>query len=87
MRGSFFLPWCIILVEKPVPSEKSEQTENDECEGVRCSRGRCVLLKQMCDGVKNCEDGNDESDDSCRIKRDVCEHDPYHRGCGKVFLC
>ncbi|XP_075971716.1 serine protease nudel [Anticarsia gemmatalis] len=51
------------------------------CEGIRCGRGRCVSLYQMCDSVKDCEDGNDESENACYKKNAICSDDPYHRGC------
>ncbi|CAB3237996.1 unnamed protein product [Arctia plantaginis] len=52
----------------------------DDCEGIRCGRGRCVPLVQICDGVKDCEDSNDESEIACEQKNDKCK-DPYHSGC------
>lgn len=64
-----------------IESASLELTDNDVCEGVRCSRGRCISLKQLCDGVMTCEDGNDETEESCKIKRDICEHDPFLGGC------
>lgn len=55
----------------------------DSCEGLRCGRGVCLPLKNLCDGVNQCEDGEDEDKKSCEIKHAVCKENPYYRGCGK----
>lgn len=73
----------IIFVGKTIRNDSRELTDNDNCEGVRCSRGRCVHLREVCDGVTQCEDGKDEFDESCSFKKDTCDIDPYHTGCGK----
>lgn len=39
----------------------------------------------MCDGVRDCADGNDESQAACEKKQLICSKDPYHGGCGKYF--
>lgn len=57
---------------------------DDKCEGIRCGRGRCIPLIHMCDGVRECEDGNDESESACDKKHTMCSIDPYHKGCGKL---
>lgn len=58
----------------------------DDCEGIRCGRGRCIDLAHVCDGVRDCEDSNDESEIACEKKKDMCK-DPYHSGCGKLYFC
>lgn len=55
----------------------------DECSGVRCIRGKCVSMNQVCNGVRDCEDGKDEAEEACERKHTICDKDPYHRGCGK----
>ncbi|CAH0605816.1 unnamed protein product [Chrysodeixis includens] len=59
----------------------SSLDDTDNCEGIRCSRGRCVPILHVCDGVKHCEDGKDESEDACYKKYNMCDNDPYHKGC------
>ncbi|XP_038220089.1 serine protease nudel [Zerene cesonia] len=56
--------------------------ELEDCDGTRCERGRCVKMQYVCDGVQHCEDGSDESQESCQNKYDICSKDPLHRGCG-----
>lgn len=68
--------------KKKLPS-LIETEFGDDCEGTRCGRGRCVGLMQVCNGIRDCEDGNDESEQACEKKNTMCEKDPYHRGCGK----
>ncbi|CAH2232285.1 jg25452 [Pararge aegeria aegeria] len=53
----------------------------DECQGTRCQRGMCIELRNVCDGVTDCEDAADESKDACRKKNDLCALDPLNRGC------
>lgn len=55
----------------------------ENCEGIRCSRGRCIPILQVCDGVKHCEDAKDESEEACYKKYKMCDREPYHKGCGK----
>ncbi|XP_030025581.2 serine protease nudel [Manduca sexta] len=62
-------------------SESSKQLEYGTCEGQRCSRGRCIGLHEVCDGVRHCEDGNDESAEACNKKRNICKKDPFAKGC------
>lgn len=59
-----------------------EQVDVDTCEGTRCGRGSCIGLERICDGVRQCEDGNDESEESCHKKEHICNGDPFHSGCG-----
>ncbi|KAM3967355.1 serine protease nudel [Aphomia sociella] len=61
--------------------ESNKQILDKACDGVRCSRGRCVKMVQVCDGVKDCEDGQDESVHACGNKTQICEKDPHQRGC------
>ncbi|XP_072940091.1 serine protease ndl [Epargyreus clarus] len=63
---------------------QANDTENYlfyNCEGIRCSRGRCVKMTQLCDGITDCEDGVDESTVACDKKNLVCSEDPYDHGC------
>ncbi|XP_048007438.1 serine protease nudel [Leguminivora glycinivorella] len=53
----------------------------EDCHGHRCSRGQCIDLKQVCDGVKDCADAADESVSACERKQRVCRNDPYLGGC------
>ncbi|KAI5644482.1 trypsin domain-containing protein [Phthorimaea operculella] len=62
-------------------SESNEVTSALNCEGVRCGRGKCIKLAQVCDGVPECEDQNDENEDACQMKNNICTKHPYHRGC------
>ncbi|XP_022825426.1 serine protease nudel isoform X1 [Spodoptera litura] len=66
--------------KKTLPS-LIEKEFGDDCEGMRCGRGRCVGLLEVCNGVRDCEDGNDESEQACEKKHTMCDNDPYHRGC------
>nr|XP_021187246.2 serine protease nudel [Helicoverpa armigera] len=66
--------------KKTLPS-LTDKEHSDICEGIRCGRGRCIPSLQVCDGVRDCEDGNDESEDACKMKHTMCDKDPYHRGC------
>ncbi|XP_032513112.2 serine protease nudel [Danaus plexippus] len=65
--------------DKPLPLSDGHLFTN--CEGVRCQRGHCVGLQDVCNGVTNCEDSSDESKESCRKKHDVCTQNPFYRGC------
>ncbi|XP_060801901.1 serine protease nudel [Amyelois transitella] len=66
--------------EKKVIIEHHEES-TVACDGVRCGRGRCINLLQVCNGVHDCEDGNDESVGACEKKTEMCEKDPHQRGC------
>ncbi|XP_063377037.1 serine protease nudel isoform X1 [Cydia fagiglandana] len=57
------------------------ETNTEECHGQRCSRGQCIDLKQVCDGVKDCADAADESAVACERKQRICRNDPYLGGC------
>lgn len=57
----------------------------DKCDGVRCGRGKCISLRQVCNGVKNCEDGRDESEGACETKHVFCKKDPHDKNCGKRY--
>lgn len=72
-----------ILGESNITS--AEVGIEDYCDGQRCSRGRCVPFGSMCDGVKDCEDGNDESETVCEKKHNICSKDPYQKGCGNYI--
>ncbi|XP_050664597.1 serine protease nudel [Leptidea sinapis] len=61
--------------------ESNSLANTDDCEGIRCPRGTCIKMKHVCDGVSNCEDGNDESHEACQKKYDICSKDPLFRGC------
>ncbi|CAG9133134.1 unnamed protein product [Plutella xylostella] len=62
-------------------STSTEQVTTDACDGIRCRRGKCIKFSRLCDDVRDCEDGYDESDTACMKKQTVCEEDPHHRGC------
>lgn len=64
-------------------SETKKQNTTDKCLGVRCGRGKCIDLRQVCNGVRNCEDGNDESEVACEMKHEFCAKDPHDKYCGK----
>ncbi|XP_045493771.1 serine protease nudel isoform X2 [Colias croceus] len=59
----------------------NDQDLVEDCGGTRCERGRCVKMHYVCDGIQHCEDGSDESHESCQKKYDICSKDPLHRGC------
>lgn len=63
-------------------SESTDNAFHDVCHGLRCGRGKCVPLRDMCDGVRHCEDGHDESEGACKNKQLVCLIDPFQYGCG-----
>lgn len=44
------------------------QKENVKCEGHRCPLGKCVPDERVCDRVRDCHDGSDETDEVCRAK-------------------
>ncbi|CAH2105761.1 unnamed protein product [Euphydryas editha] len=67
--------------QKDSSSNSVEKNEFDDCEGVRCKRGKCVKLRNVCDGVTQCEDGADESKEACKKKSDICIRDPHYHGC------
>ena len=64
-------------------TETTDKVHEDDCAGVRCARGRCIPLLQVCNGVRDCEDGKDEAEEACEKKHIMCDKDPYHKGCGK----
>ncbi|KAJ8733246.1 hypothetical protein PYW08_001544 [Mythimna loreyi] len=66
--------------KKTLPS-LIDKDYDDDCTGVRCGRGRCVPLLRVCDGVRDCEDGNDEAEAACDKKHKICDSKPYHKGC------
>ncbi|CAH0702950.1 unnamed protein product [Spodoptera exigua] len=66
--------------KKTLPSQIDKEF-GEHCEGMRCGRGRCVGLLQVCNGVRDCEDGNDESEQACEKKHTMCDKDPYYKGC------
>ncbi|XP_045490319.1 serine protease nudel isoform X3 [Pieris rapae] len=66
---------------KDRPTMPINELEEGECDGSRCERGRCVSMSQVCDGVRHCEDGIDETPESCKRKHIICSKDPLHRGC------
>lgn len=43
-------------------------------------------LKHLCDGVRDCENGSDESETSCEKKSQICSKVTFNKGCGKYFL-
>ncbi|KAL4707926.1 hypothetical protein ACJJTC_013717 [Scirpophaga incertulas] len=53
----------------------------DKCDGVRCGRGKCVNMRNVCNGVRDCEDGNDESENACVKKNLICTDDPHNKYC------
>ncbi|VVD01862.1 unnamed protein product, partial [Leptidea sinapis] len=71
--------WAGII--KKTLLESNSLANTDDCEGIRCPRGTCIKMKHVCDGVSNCEDGNDESHEACQKKYDICSKDPLFRGC------
>lgn len=58
----------------------------ENCSGVRCQRGRCIELYNTCNGILDCEDGSDETKEMCTKKNNICNRDPFYRGCGKLFF-
>lgn len=45
-----------------------------------------MKVPQLCDGVKDCEDGVDEQEESCQIKKEKCLKRPYSQACGKILI-
>jgi len=39
------------------------------CDSVRCNLGQCIPWNRVCDGVMNCRNGEDETDEMCENKR------------------
>ncbi|XP_059046036.1 serine protease nudel [Achroia grisella] len=62
--------------------ESNKHLVHETCDGVRCSRGRCIKMLHVCNGVKDCEDGYDETEQACGNKTQICQNDPHHKGCG-----
>ncbi|KPJ19500.1 Serine protease nudel [Papilio machaon] len=54
---------------------------SEDCNGQRCGRGKCINLRNICDGIRHCEDGKDESYEACYKKKQTCTLDPLHNGC------
>ncbi|MBN3321672.1 ST14 protein, partial [Atractosteus spatula] len=48
-RRGFFILYRVFSQDSPCPKQ------------FQCSNGRCVPLKKLCDGVKDCADGSDEA--------------------------
>lgn len=44
------------------------------CAGIRCSLGECVEERRICDGIRDCKDGSDESEEQCHHKKNNCNH-------------
>ncbi|CAG9795280.1 unnamed protein product [Diatraea saccharalis] len=54
---------------------------SDKCEGIRCGRGKCVDIRSLCNGIRECEDGNDESQQACEKRQNICKRNPPGKGC------
>ncbi|XP_031786377.1 serine protease nudel-like isoform X3 [Nasonia vitripennis] len=66
--------------------EKVEQFDEPKCEGIRCSMGKCIPWEQVCDGVRECRDGADESPEHCQKMKERCESDVLECKCSKSEL-
>lgn len=49
-----------------------ERYEPPVCKSLRCSLGKCLDQKQICDGKKDCHNNYDESVEICKIHKQEC---------------
>lgn len=68
------------------------ETEVSRCEGkinppicrtLRCGLGNCLDQKQICDGIKDCHDGYDESANICKMHKEECSRSEFRCKNGK----
>ncbi|XP_019750466.1 suppressor of tumorigenicity 14 protein homolog isoform X2 [Hippocampus comes] len=53
-----------------------------------CSDGRCIPLRRVCDGVRDCEDGRDEAKcSSCRPGQVLCANGQCHAQSSQCGVC
>ncbi|KAJ8684611.1 hypothetical protein QAD02_020404, partial [Eretmocerus hayati] len=55
--------------------ESSPKSEEPDCEGMRCSLGKCISWNRICDGIHDCHDGADESSSQCTQLGERCQND------------
>lgn len=58
----------------PFAEETPVHIHPPDCAGVRCSLGECIEERRICNGIRDCKDGNDESDEQCSHKQNNCNH-------------
>lgn len=44
------------------------------CDGIRCKRGNCVVWEKVCDGIQQCNEGEDENEDACHAREEICNN-------------
>ncbi|XP_057339605.1 serine protease nudel [Microplitis mediator] len=49
----------------------------NECRGVRCAEGNCIPYPLVCDGIRHCRNGSDETQKSCNDKQNDCTVAPH----------
>ena len=53
--------------------EPVQAFKEPDCNGWRCECGRCIGTEKICNGIRDCPDGGDESQEQCKQKKDQCE--------------
>lgn len=59
--------FCYVFIDKEVNS-----TPVPLCDGKRCILGKCVPWENVCDGIPNCRDEQDETIKMCNARVNKC---------------